>query len=136
MKQNILIIAFSLLVIVGIYMLFAMKGSKDSFDITSTPVTQPPSNNYDQHEQVCSQRVNGNGLIMSDNGMDIGKFIQEYDLSKIRPAMIPVTYCSHMYDNYNDYFSKRWESLSLCEQDNSEYLKEVSLESYEANETY
>ena len=134
MNQNILIITIVVLVVVGVgaYMMF---GKKDNFDITVDPTpsyTYVPDSDARakpyQYKRVtfdCSNpsRVRGNGLIMSDDGMDIETFTKKVG-DKIQDTALVPMYCSNMYENYNQYFSERWESLGVCEQEISNEIAE------------
>jgi hypothetical protein len=128
MNQNILFITLVCLVVVGIYIIMVRNSSKDSFE--ETPVEnaeqyQGDTLVYETKEHVCDcsdpSRIRGNGLIMSYPGMDIETFIQKTG-TKTPLNQVPNLYCATMYENCNQYFTERWESLGICEQENTEKI--------------
>jgi hypothetical protein len=118
MNQNVLFMSISVLIVVILFILFIKN--HENYEESAT--------HWADSGTICDcstpERVKGGGLIMSDDGIDIETFIKKLNLDEKKPNVVPL-YCSTMYENYNQYFSERWESLGLCEQENLKKINQL-----------
>jgi|APCry1669189034_1035192.scaffolds.fasta_scaffold73836_2 hypothetical protein len=121
-----IVVACALLVAVAVWMYSRPKS--ENFDVNVDPVRT----GYKQNIYTCPTplEAQGNGLNVQGGGGDftVCDFMEKFkDKNLPFPEndpldVVPRQYCALMYENFQEDFHNRWESLGLCEQDVKEQL--------------
>lgn len=99
--------------------------NKENFDVNTDPVRTGYKQNI--HDCPTPLEARGSGLNVQGGGAGftvcdfIEKFKDKLPISKdidreVSLDIIPRQYCALMYENFQEDFHDRWESLGVCEQ--------------------